>query len=68
MKPESEQTVMTLANVIQLASDIVDESSSAEFTDLVQGSLIAKATTDMLVASHVNVRLSTAQYQIGTRA
>jgi hypothetical protein len=68
MQRRSEHTIMTLANVIALAADIADESSSPEFPDILGGSVMARATTDMLVASQINQRIIRQQYHLATRS
>lgn len=54
MKPQSEKTVMSLANAIQLAVSIVDGSSNEANGNTIGDTVLAGSTTATLVASRMN--------------
>jgi hypothetical protein len=58
MLPASEQTVITLSNMVALSTAIVSEVTGGPVAETINGSFIGRAAMDDLVASTMNQILS----------
>lgn len=59
MSPQSESTVMALANAIELSTEIISEVAGNEVSDMLNGSVVSRASMNNIVASRLARNFST---------
>ena len=59
MSPQSENTVMALANAIELATEIISEVAGNEVSDMLNGSVVSRASMNNIVSSRLARNFST---------